>query len=271
MLKTNSFIKLKSSSKINLALWIKEKREDDYHDIETIFFENNNLQDDIEIEYQESKNLEIEVNFKQIHLNNIIPKEKNLAYKAVKLFLERINRNGKIKIIIDKKISMEAGLGGGSSNAASVLKGLNKIFANVLSQEDLLELTLKLGSDVPFFIIGGTCLGLGRGEILSPLENRLKLDIKIVKPENISVSTKWAYEQIDSREFLPDHKLEINNLTNSIKTGNKDLFLKNVFNDFESVVFSYYPELINIRKQLLQEGYKVSGLCGSGSAMFGIR
>ena len=268
---TNETMKLKSPSKINLALWIKEKRPDGYHEIETIFYENKNLYDEIEIEFTECNELFIEVSFIQKELNKFIPNDKNLAYKAALLFFEKLDTKGICKITINKNIPLEAGLGGGSSNAASVLKGLNEIFSCQLHESELLILSEKLGSDVPFFIYGGTCLGKGRGEILTKLENRLDLELKIEKLPEASVSTKWAYDQIDSREFVAEHGLQIKNLINSMKSRDYNLFFQNVFNDFEMVVFSYYPQLINLRKKLLSEGFTVSGLCGSGSALFGIK
>ena len=264
-------LKLKSSSKINLGLWIKEKRDDDYHNIETIFFENNNLQDEIEIEYQENNITDINVIFEQSALNNTIPKEKNLAYQAAKLYLEKVGKKGTCNLKINKNIPLQAGLGGGSSNAAFVLKGLNQLFGNILKENELLDLALKIGSDVSFFVIGGICLGSGRGEILKSLNNKVDLSVKIVKIDSVSISTKWAYEQIDSREFMTDHRNEIDNLIVALNTGDKDLLFKNIFNDFEMAVFSYFPQLIKERNKLLDEGYKVSGLCGSGSAIFGIK
>ena len=267
----DQIVKLKSPSKINLALWIKEKRSDEYHEIETIFYENNDLFDEVEIEFNEDNDLSANVLFVQENVNKLIPVNKNLAYKAAVLFFEKLGVKGKCNIKINKNIPLEAGLGGGSSNAATVLKGLNQIFDYQLHESELLILAEKLGSDVSFFIYGGTCLGRGRGEKLTKLENKLDLEIKIDKPSDISVSTKWAYEQIDSREFLAEHKLEIQNLINAMKTGNHDLFFRNIFNDFEMAIFSYYPQLINLRKKFSNEGYAVSGLCGSGSAIFGIK
>ena len=115
-------LKLKSSSKINLGLWVKEKRSDGYHEIETIFFENDNLSDDVEIKFQESKELSVNVSFLQKKLNDSIPPEANLAYKSANLFFDRMKATGSCNIKINKKIPLEAGLGGGSSNAACVLK-----------------------------------------------------------------------------------------------------------------------------------------------------
>ena len=264
-------VKLRSFSKINLALWIKEKRPDGYHEIETIFCENKSLYDEIEIEFKDSHDLLIEISFVQDELNQLIPNDKNLAYKAALLFFEKLDIKGICKIKINKNIPLEAGLGGGSSNAASVLKGLNKILNYRLHESELLILSEKLGADVPFFIYGGTCLGKGKGEQLTKLENKLDLEIKIEKLPEISVSTQWAYEQIDAREFITDHETQIKNLITAMKTGDYNLFFQNMFNDFEMAVFSYHPRLINLRKKLLDEGYKAAGLCGSGAAVFGIK
>ncbi len=264
-------MKFKSYSKINLGLWIKQKKVDGYHEIETVFLQNNNLYDDVDIEFSKNASTSIDIEFIQPELNLLVPKEGNLAYKAANAFFEKNKIVGKCKIIIDKKIPLQAGLGGGSSNAACVLKALNQIFDNCLSEDELLQLSNTLGSDVPFFIIGKTCLGKGRGEILKSLENNLALEIKIVKPEKVSISTKWAYDLIDAREFVSEHNDEIENIILALKTNNRELLLRNIFNDFEIVVFTNFPELINLRKQLFAEGFKAVGLCGSGSALFGIK
>ena len=226
--------------------------------------------DEIEIEFNESKKLVIDVVFNKNELNNLVPLAQNLAYRAVDLYLKQTGLCGSCKIRINKNIPLEAGLGGGSSNAACVLMGLNKIL-NALSPDEILILSGKLGSDVPFFVLGGTCSGRGRGEILQSLENKLNLDIKIIKPEKISISTKWAYELMEMRELLTDRSSEINSLIKAMADKDQELFFKNLFNDFEQAVFSCYPGLINERNKLLNEGYKYAGLCGSGSGIFGIK
>lgn len=264
-------MKLKSNSKINLALWIKEKRVDGYHELETIFYENKDLYDEIEIEILDDVSEEVEVSFLQNEFSNLIPQQDNLAYKAARLFFEKTKLKKSCKIRINKNIPLQAGLGGGSSNAASVLKGLNKLSGDKLNESELLNIASILGSDVPFFILGGICLGKGKGEILEKFQCKLAFELKIAKPANVSVSTKWAYEQIDAREFFPDHSSQMENLMMALKDGNYNSFIKNIFNDFESVVFSFYPELINLRKKLLNEGYDCVGLCGSGSALFAVK
>lgn len=267
----HKIVKLKSPSKINLALWIKEKRPDGYHEIETIFYENENLYDEIEIEFTESNSLSVEVSFVQDRLNKLISKNENLAYKAALLFFEKLNARGSCKIKINKNIPLEAGLGGGSSNAASVLKGLNQIFNYQLNESELLTLSGELGADVPFFIYGGTCLGKGRGEHLVKLENKLDLEIEVRKFPEVSISTKWAYEQMDLKEFITEHSLQMKNLISAMETKDYDVFFQNIFNDFETVIFSHSLQLINLKKTFLNEGYAISGLCGSGAAVFGIK
>ena len=262
---------LKSYSKINFGLWVKEKRPDNFHEIETIYFENENLYDNIEINFVESKDHEIKVHFLQKEFNDLIPEKENIVYKACELFFNKLGVTGKCRVIIDKKIPLKAGLGGGSSNAASVLKVLNQIFKNKLNQNILLKLSNELGSDVPFFIIGKTCLGKGKGETLTPLVNKLKLDVKIDKPKDISISTKLAYEKIDSRKTILDHREQIQNLIHSMEKSDYDLFCNNLFNDFEEIIFSSYPQLIEEKGQLLKEGHRAVHLCGSGSALFGIK
>ena len=263
-------MKFTSPSKINFALWVKEYRSDGYHEIETVFYENKNLVDEVEIDTSQNNLYDIRINFLQSELNNLIPVEKNLTYKAAKLFFEKANIKSSCEIKINKRIPLQAGLGGGSSNAATVLKGLNKMFSDKFTQAELLTMGNELGADVPFFIIGGTCLAKGKGEILQPVENNLNLEVKIFKPQNISIDTKWAYDQIDAREFLHDRSYEIKNLLLGMKTRDYKLFSKSTFNDFETVVFSYYPELMNVRNKFLKDGYSVSGLCGSGSAVYGV-
>lgn len=265
---TSSF---KSPCKINLALWIKNKRQDGYHEIETIYFEHNDLCDEIEISYAEDEKLNIATSFYQEDLNRKIPDKHNLAYKAAELFFKKVGTSGKYEIKINKQIPIQAGLGGGSSNAACVLKSLNELFHYPLKESELLTLAQELGSDVSFFIVGKTCLAKGKGEVLKSLNNRLDLKIKIVKPDNILVSTKWAYELIDKQGFQTDHKKEIENLILAMEKKDYDLFFKNIFNDFEAIIFNAFPELASKKEKLLSEGFKAVVLCGSGGALFGVK
>ena len=264
-------MKLKSPSKINLVLWVKEKRNDGFHEIETIFYENKDLYDEIEISFTEREVLSLNVCFKQKELNKLIPMDTNLAYKAAAAFFNETKIQGECDVVINKKIPFQAGLGGGSSNAASVLLGLNEITNQGLTKEKLLKIAESLGSDVPFFIVGGTCLGKGKGEVLTPLENKLNLQIKVIKPKDISVSTEWAYKQMQNREVIVDRSSHIKSVINAMKSGDYSMFFDNLFNDFEEIICPRHTELIEIKNQLLKGGCLSSGLCGSGSALFGLK
>ncbi|MBI1857612.1 MAG: 4-(cytidine 5'-diphospho)-2-C-methyl-D-erythritol kinase [Candidatus Melainabacteria bacterium] len=264
-------IKLKSYSKINLALWIKNKRKDGFHEIESIFYEYKGLYDDLEIIFVPGDVLKIEVSFLQNKLNEAIMEKDNLAYKAVKAYLNKIGVNGTCKVKINKKIPMMAGLGGGSSNAAFVLIGLNKLFDYQLHESELLLLAKEIGSDVPFFILGGICLVSGKGEILKKLDSKLNFNIQVIKPADVSISTKWAYDEFDlfGKKFDRDKRMKA--LLNALQASNHELFFSNMFNDFEDVVFNKYPQILDLRNKLLSEGFKKVMLCGSGSAVFGIK
>lgn len=264
-------ISLKAFSKINFALWVKEKRKDKYHNIESIVFENENLYDEVQIDFTPASTLRINVNFLPVILNQTIPTEQNLAFIAAKLFFEKIGYKGICNININKKIPIFSGLGGGSSNAMSVLTGLNTIFDYQLHRTELLLLASQIGSDVPFFLFGGTCYVKGKGDIIEQIENKLNIEVKIVKLEDISISTKWAYDEVDKLKIKKDHKSQMKNLIHSMKKGNYEIFFDNIFNDFEDVAFSYYPKLKDLKQSLLTEGYQCSGLCGSGSAIFALR
>lgn len=263
--------RLRSYSKINLALWIKNKRPDGYHEIESVFFENKNLCDEICVKVEPDNSKNIKVEFAQKDLNSQILPETNHAFKAAKLFFEKIGYRGSCTIKIDKKIPIQAGLGGGSSNAASVLKALNIIFDYQLHESELLLLAKEIGSDVPFFILGGICLVSGKGEILKKLDSKLNFNIQVIKPADVSISTKWAYDEFDlfGKEFDRDKQMKA--LLNALQASNHELFFSNMFNDFEDVIFNKYPQILDLRNKLLSEGFKKVMLCGSGSAVFGIK
>lgn len=267
----DTIVKLKSTSKINLGLWIKELRPDGYHNLETIFYESKNLYDEIIIKISDSTKPTLTVNFTDNLLNTQIPQETNLAFKAADLFFKTIDQNKHCEIQIKKNIPTQAGLGGGSSNAASVLKGLNTLFKDTLTEEKLIELGAQIGSDVAFFILGGTCFASGRGEKLEPLKNNLDLNIKVIKDENTSISTKWAYEEIDRRNNIPDYSKNITNIKAALKKNDFELLQKNIFNNFEEIIFKKYPVLMSYKDLLEKEGYTIFGLCGSGSAVFGLK
>ncbi len=242
-------ISLKAFAKINLTLKILGIRPDGFHEIESIM-QNVSLYDEIEIRSK------FDGNSIEIHCSddNVPAGEGNICYKAAQLIRKKFNIEKGISIEIKKNIPMEAGLGGGSSNAAAVLVGLNKMWELKLKEKELIELAAQIGSDVPFFIIGGRCLCKGRGEKMEKdvrARGRVPQRYIIIKPD-ISVPTKWAYEEWDKfRAQSLEHRTQ--------STGN----------DLEAVVINKYPVIGEVKKALLEAGCTGAQMTGSGSAVFG--
>lgn len=240
-------MKLRSYAKVNLTLDILGRRKDGFHELDTVF-QHIELYDEIEL--IDSDKIEIGCNLK------FLESEDNLAYKAAILLKEKFNINKGVSINIKKNIPIGAGLSGGSSNAAAVLKGLNVLWDLRLNKEKLIELSKELGSDVAFHIIGGTCRGKGRGEILEKINDIEKYYVVLVYP-GFDISTKEAYSNLDYGKIGKE------------KSSNKfakDFNLKYLHNDFESSIFEKYPKLKEIKGKLGEN----SLLSGSGSSVFGL-
>ncbi|MBP9192795.1 MAG: 4-(cytidine 5'-diphospho)-2-C-methyl-D-erythritol kinase [Ignavibacteria bacterium] len=257
---------INSYAKINFGLRILEKRDDGFHNLETIFYPVR-LHDKIKIKIQRS---DVSSNSVILRSNkSYIPLSKdNLCYKAVEMFFRefRISDYYKIEIELDKFIPVGGGLGGGSSNASVILKFLLKYFKTDIAanKKRILDLALKLGSDVPFFLIQKPSYATGRGEIITVLKGFINLyDIIIVNP-NLHISTKWAFEKLNFKKGI----LKVPEL-NSIKTLDIESFpmLKN---DFEDIVFVKYPELKNIKDELRKFGAVFSSMSGTGATMYGL-
>lgn len=257
--------KLYSYAKINIGLRILRKREDGYHDLETIFYPVK-LNDEIKIEIQRS---EKDINSVILSSNKpFIPLSKdNLCYKAIEKFFKefRIRDCYDISIFIDKKIPVGGGLGGGSSNAAAIIKFLIK-FMNIdisSNREKILSLALSIGSDVPFFLMMKPCYAGSRGEKMISLKDfKIDYDILIVNP-NLHISTKWAFERLN---YKKDYSKEpvLKDIKN-FEPGIYDLLI----NDFEQVVFRKYREMKEIKEELMVMGALFSSMSGSGATMYG--
>jgi 4-diphosphocytidyl-2-C-methyl-D-erythritol kinase len=255
---------LKSFGKINVGLKIINEREDGYHNIETIFYPVNIFD---EIDFQLSKSSK---GFNSLHLKSdksyIPPDKNNTLYKSItnffKLFL--IKDCFDIFVNIRKNIPVGGGLGGGSSDAASIIKALTRYFNINISENrnEIMKVALSVGSDVPFFIISKPCFAAGRGDILKLLpEFKLNYRILLVNP-NLHISTKWAYEN-----FILDNS--ISNVSPLKDITKFDLSEYSFENDFEEVVFNKYPELKEIKDMMKNNGAVYSSLSGSGATMFG--
>ena len=246
-----------SFSKVNIGLQILEKRSDDYHNINTIF--------------QELKFGDVITIDETNHGCNIIcdeikvpTGENNLCYKSYYELIKRFPNINGVKITIKKNVPIGSGLGGGSANAASVLKGICKLFALGLSNNELESIAAKIGADVPFFINGGTQLGTVIGEILKPIDKTFNGFYLLVMP-NISISTKWAYSQIKN-QLNSDKTLAKFASFSGEKNFSPELFE----NDFEDIVIPAYPEVGLIKYKLIELGAKFASLSGSGSTVYGI-
>lgn len=247
------------NAKINIGLNIVARREDGFHNIETVFFPVKGLCDILEI--VSSPKQEKPVVFTQTGLNLNEPDENNLCVKAYHL-LNSYTELPPVSIHLHKQIPFGAGLGGGSSDGAHTLVALNNLSNKPLSQERLLELALKLGSDCPFFIHNSPCYATGRGEELVPLDIDLKdFHILLINP-GLHINTGKAYT-------LSKPKPSIHKLPDSI-TKEPKLWRDIISNDFEKVVFDLYPEIGAIKNELYKMGAIYSAMSGSGSTVFGI-
>lgn len=242
------------NAKINIGLSIIEKRPDGFHELESIMMPIS-LFDILEI----TKSTDFE--FIQTGLAVEGNSENNLCVKAFRL-MERNFTIGQVRIHLRKQIPMGAGLGGGSADATFVLKGINELFQLNLSIRELQELAVELGSDCAFFVANVSQLAKGRGEILEnfPLELKGKY-IKIINP-GIHISTKEAFSNV----VMSGKRNALLTVSESTISSWKNF----VFNDFETHLFSNFPELLEIKNQLYKEGAVYASMSGSGSTLFGI-
>jgi 4-diphosphocytidyl-2-C-methyl-D-erythritol kinase len=247
---------VKSPAKINLGLNVVRKRDDGYRDLETIFIPIS-LSDKIIF----SKSGELHLQTNSDLLNKL---DDNLIFKAIKLLEEYSGTRILLNISVEKNIPIGGGLGGGSSNAASTLKSVNKMFELGINFQKLSELALQLGSDVPFFLNPVPSYAESRGEILYPLNMELPYPILIINPR-IKIDTSWAFKKI--KPVRP-----VKNLRDILQDGlvDFDKFKSYVKNDFEEVVFNEFPLLKQIKEELYKQGAQFALMSGTGSTVYGI-
>jgi len=247
---------------------VLNKRRDGYHNIETIFYPIK-VHDELKIKIAETDSRGNTTAIKtnpELGINGI----DNICYKAVNLFYKEFGIRKKyiVEIEIKKKIPLGAGLGGGSSNAAAVLKVLAKYFKKEKSVSKINKIALMLGSDVPFFLLGMPAYATSRGEKLTPLP-RFKINYKIliVNP-NIHISTKWAYNRLNYKLQITNYKFRGKRKLKNVRrfdVNDADKFQ----NDFEKIVFKKYPEIKKIKEKMYKQGAALSLMTGSGSSVFG--
>jgi 4-diphosphocytidyl-2-C-methyl-D-erythritol kinase len=240
-------VRVRSLGKINLDLRVLNKRPDGFHELRTIF-QTVSLADTIEIECRSGPT--------RIEIKSNISIPGNIIEKAADSVLAAIGKTARIGFVLKKRIPLGGGLGGGSSNAAAVLLALPVLLKKPLGREKLMELAASLGSDVPFFLLGGTAVGLGRGTELYPLPDLGSLSALLITP-GIHVSTAEAYRALN-RGFAGESAWATWNISEAYE------------NDFESVVFRQHSHLKLIKGKLLNLGARPALMSGSGSTIFGI-
>ncbi len=252
---------LYSPAKINIRLEILKKRKDGYHEIRTIF-QKISLYDEITLKTTSEKGIRVTVNDPSIPVDY-----NNLAFKAASFLINDQRLATGLSININKKIPAGAGLGGGSSNAGTTLKGLNTLLNLNLSLKYLQKLSLSIGADVPFLLSEfNTAIATGIGEKLKPLTLKTKLWFLVVFP-GLNISTRWAYNAFSKYNLLTKRGKNII-VENSV--ANIENTVSMLVNDFEDIVFSMYPEIKKINNNLMKAGAAGSLLSGSGSSVFGV-
>ena len=246
---------VKAFAKINLGLRVLYRREDGFHELRTVFH-TVSLADRLTISFRGSRTTEVIV-------EGMPGVSDNLAARAASAVLSELGVTGVVRIAIDKRIPMGAGLGGGSSDAAAVLLTLPVLARQEIPMDRLHGLAAPLGSDVPFFLMGGAALGLGRGEELYPLTSYPGLQGLLITP-GIHVSTPDAYRALSPT--LQDAETKLRHFQQSVAQP----LAAPLVNDFESVVFEQHPELDEIKQGLLARGAVQALMSGSGSSLFGL-
>ena len=254
-------MELKALGKINLGLDVLGRRENGYHDVRMVM-QTLYLYDQITIEKTEKPGIELSTNLFYLPVN-----ENNLAYRAADLLMQKFGVEEGVKITLEKHIPVAAGMAGGSSNAAAVLYGINRMFSLGLSQEELMERGVKLGADVPYCIMRGTVLAEGIGEILTPLPAMPRCTVLVAKPP-ISVSTKLVYEKLDAHE-IEDHP-DIDGVLEGLERQDLKKIASSMGNVLERVTVEEYPGIEEIKEMMKENGALNAMMSGSGPTVFGL-
>ncbi len=254
-------ISLKALAKINLGLDVVRRRDDGYHEVRMIM-QTINLFDRLEIKKIKESAIKIHTNLFFLPVN-----ENNLVYKAAKLLIDEFGIQEGVSVGLTKKIPVAAGMAGGSTDAAAMLFGMNRLFGLGLSKKQLMERGVKIGADVPYCIMRGTALAEGIGDKLSPLPAMVKCPILIAKPQ-ISVSTKFVYQnlKLDDKTVHPD----IDRLIEDIRNKDLKAVSDHMGNVLESVTIPNYPVISQIKEQMMDSGAVGSMMSGSGPTVFGL-
>lgn len=254
-------IRLKAMAKINLGLDVVRKREDGYHEVRMIM-QTIRMYDQIELEPTEAPGIRVSTN-----LNYLPTNEDNLVYKAAKLLMDEFDVKKGLNIGLRKFIPVAAGMAGGSSDAAAVMVGVNRLFHLNLSQKELMERGVKIGADVPYCILRGTALAEGIGEKLTHLPPAPAGYVLIAKP-GIHVSTKFVYTNLKANE-LENHP-DIDGQIQAIRSGDLKKVAELCGNVLETVTIPAYPVIEEIKDVMKKGGALNACMSGSGPTVFGL-
>ena len=253
-------VTVEANAKINLTLDILGKRPDGFHEVAMVM-QSIGLHDTLTMEKTDGE-IALSINVPWLKAD-----EKNLAWRAAELVRQEYGLKGGVRMELTKRIPIAAGLAGGSADAAAVLKGMNELYNLQMSEARLCELGARLGSDIPFCLMGGTMLATGRGEVLTRLADMPETWVVLAKPR-ISVSTAWAYQNYDEQgaEKHPDNEA----IRKAIARGNRKAVAGLLCNVLESVTIKKYDVIADYKQMMLDKGAMASMMSGSGPTVFGL-
>ncbi len=254
-------IRLNAMAKINLGLDVTGKRPDGYHELRMVM-QMINLYDKIEIIKLETPEIIVETNLSFLPVN-----ENNIVYKAAQLLMNKFHLTQGVRIVLEKHIPVAAGMAGGSSDAATVLYGMNKLFSLGMTKNQMMEEGVKLGADVPYCVLRTTALSEGIGEILTTLPPMPKCHIVIAKP-GISVSTKAVFGKLRVNEI--EKHPDIDGIVEAIKASSLTDIASRLGNTLEEVTIKDYPVIAQIKEDMIAQGALGALMSGSGPTVFGI-
>lgn len=250
---------LKARAKVNLSLDVIGIREDGYHEMKMI----NHSIDLNDVLTFESCDEGIILTSNE---NSIPLDERNLVIKVAQKLHREFNVEQGVKIHLEKRIPAQAGLAGGSSDAAATLKGLNTLWQLGLSQAELLAIGVTIGADIPYCLVGGTALVEGIGEKITPLKDLKQMAVLVVKPD-IDIATPWAFKKLDGAAIAKHPEISV--IIELLEQGNYAGLKAKLGNVFEDIAFVEYPEIVAIKNEMLAQGALAAIMTGSGSTIIG--
>lgn len=253
-------MEIKTFAKINLSLYVVGQKENGYHKLNMIM-QTISLYDKISLSKRDN-GIKLSTNREDLPTDS-----RNIAYKAAELMLKTFNIDSGVNIHIEKNIPIGAGLAGGSTNAAGVIKLMNETYRLNLSERELDDIALRLGADVPFCLREGTYLAKGVGEILSPIDKGFKNQIILLVKPNFSISTKGTFSKINGK-FNLDVKNDL--LIKSLKDKDIKSMNKYMENDLEKIIIKDFKEIKLIKEKFIKLGASASLMSGSGPTVYGI-